>query len=198
MPRQPRRRQDSGGESRTMVAQASPLMRLRSNLMAGRDSCSLLSSVFGHAKTWLLTTSEAVMRDEAIVLLAAASSIMFSVASVARAEPDLQQHLESTSPASDMVMTAQHHPAPHSKYLELLESAEKFTVTAQCCSSASPRMIIWSVCGAPTSGSALSMYSGKQKPARSLQGSATLQDVPSHQCADEDEEGRDEDSTGGK
>jgi hypothetical protein len=143
-----------------MVAQASPPMRLRSNLLAGRDSCSLLSSVFGLAKTRSLTTSEAVMRDEAIVLLAAASSMMLSVASVARAVPDLQQHLESTSPAS-------------------------------------PRMIIWSVCGAPSSGSAISMYSRNQKAARSLQGSGILQDVPSHQCAVVDEEGRDEDSTAG-
>jgi hypothetical protein len=177
-----------------MVRDMRILVRLRSNLMAGRNSCSLPSSVFGLAKTRSLTTSEAVMRDEAIVLLAAASSIMFSVASVARAEPDLQQHLESTSTVSDMFMTAQYHPAPQSQYLESLESAEKFTVTAQCCSSASARMISWSVCGAPRSGSALSMYSRMQKPARSLQGSAILQDVPSHQCADEDEEGQNVDT----
>jgi hypothetical protein len=39
------------------------------------------------------------MRDEAIVLLAAASSILFSAASIARAKPDLHQRLENTAPA---------------------------------------------------------------------------------------------------
>jgi hypothetical protein len=166
-----------------MVAQASPLMRLRSNLMAGRDSCSLLSSVFGLSKTRSLTTSEAVMRDEAIVLLAAASSIVFSVASVARAKPDLQQRLESTH------TTARDNP---------VQRGDRVTDLVHGRPTASPRMIIWSVCGAPSGGSALSMYSRKQKPARSLQGSATPQDVPSRQCADEDEEGREENSIGGK
>jgi hypothetical protein len=122
------------------------------------------------------------MRDEAIVLLVAASSIMFSVASVARANPDLQQRLDST------YTTARDNPVQWGDRITDLERGRP---------TASPRMIIWSVCGAPSSGSALSMYSKKQKPARSLQELAILQDVPGHQCADEDEEGPGENSTAG-
>jgi hypothetical protein len=100
------------------------------------------------------------MRDEAIVLLAAASSILFSAASIASAKPDLHQRLENTAPASGRSM-------------------------------GSPRMITWSVCSTTTGGSALSIYSWSENSARSLQGSAIREDVPSHQCADDD--GDDED-----
>jgi hypothetical protein len=153
--------------------------------MAAGDSCSLLSSAFGLPIARSPTTSEAVMRDEARVLLAAAASIMFSVASVARAKPDLQQGPENTLPESGMFRTALYGPSFRS--LASSKFAENPTVMAQGRSTAAPHMIIWSVCGAPRSGSALSMYS--------LQGSAMRQDVPSHQCADDDEGEPDEDST---
>jgi hypothetical protein len=113
------------------------------------------------------------MRDQAIVLLAAASSILFSAGSIARAKPDLHQRLENTAPASGMTLL--YRPA-------LLGLGR---------SMGSPRMITWSVCSTTTSGSALSIYSRSEESAPSLQGSAIREDVPSRQCADDD--GDDED-----
>jgi hypothetical protein len=110
------------------------------------------------------------MRDEAIVLLAAAWSILFSAASIARAKPDLHQRFEDTAPAWGMTL--------------LYRPALRATLGA-------PRMITWSVCSTTTSGSALSIYSRSEKSARSLQESAIREDVPSRQCADDD--GEDED-----
>jgi hypothetical protein len=104
------------------------------------------------------------MRDEAIVLLAAASSMAFLAAGIACAKPDVHRDLAVTSPYA----AARGRPV------------------------LSPRMITWNVCSTTTDGSALSIYSSSEEPAQSLQGPAIREDVGGHQCADHD--GEDEDN----
>jgi hypothetical protein len=159
------------------------------------------------------------MRDEAIALLAASSSIMFSIASVAGEKPDLHQRLENASPESGALMRALYVPALRSKYPESFESTQKVTVTpdvrpertslaaardnpAQWSdpvtdlelsrTMGSPRMITWTDCSAPSNGSALSIYFSREKAAQFWKGSAIRDNVLGHQCSDADEEGADE------
>jgi hypothetical protein len=129
------------------------------------------------------------MRDEAILFLAAASSIMFSAVSSARAKPDLHQYLENSSPAPSMFMTALYRPA-RTTYAATRRNpvASSYPVADLGLGRpmVSPRMITWNVCSTTTDGSALSIYSRSEKSARSLQGSAIREDVGNHQCADDD------------
>jgi hypothetical protein len=53
----------------------------------------------------------------------------------------------------------------------------------------SPRMISWSVCGVPSSGSAFSAYASNAKADEPQQGSSIREDPPRGQCGDEEEAG---------
>jgi hypothetical protein len=105
------------------------------------------------------------MRHEAIVLLAAVTSIVFLTARVARAKPDWS-------------------PPPQS-VPSLLQRREPETGRGRT-SIKSPRMITWSVCSAPSSGSALSIYSSVKKADKFRQGVATREDVVIDQCVDDE------------
>jgi hypothetical protein len=113
------------------------------------------------------------MRDKAIVLLAAASSIMFSIAG-AREQSDLQPPLENISRESWLAQS----PARLGNSIDSRESRGMVS---------SARMITWSVCSAPSSGSALSIYSIHAKAGRSPPGSAMHEDDRSDLCVDDDE-----------
>jgi hypothetical protein len=113
------------------------------------------------------------MRDEAIVVLAAASSIMFSIAG-AREPPELHPALENAARESLLA------PSPASWRDSLKDpEARRMGSTA--------RMITWSVCSAPSSGSALSIYSIHEKAARFAPASALRDDVDSDLCGDDDQ-----------
>jgi hypothetical protein len=77
------------------------------------------------------------MRDEAIVLLAAASSMAFLATSIACAKPDVHNDLENTRPASGMFVTALYRSARRATHLESFESVEESAVTSHCCASSS-------------------------------------------------------------
>jgi hypothetical protein len=125
------------------------------------------------------------MRHEAIVLLAAVTSIVLLTAGIACAKPDLSPPLTSVSPSFGIL----YRPVLRSRYLEPFESAEKLTALVD-----SPRMITWGVCRPPSSGSALSIYSSNEKADESRQGLTIWEDVVSDQCAHNDEEGPEDDS----
>jgi hypothetical protein len=113
------------------------------------------------------------MRDKAIVFLAAASSIMVSIAG-ARQQSDLQLPLENISRETWLAQS----PAHWSDSINGRESRGMVS---------SARMITWSVCSAPSSGSALSIYSIHAKAARLLPAAAMQEDDRSDLCADDDE-----------
>jgi hypothetical protein len=118
------------------------------------------------------------MRNQAIVLLAAASSIMFSMVSAARETSDLAIPFENTSRESLLAQSSADWSGP-------VKDLEPRRIMS------SARMITWSVCSAP-SGSALSIYSIQEKAARFLPASAMRDNVRSNLCADDDEKGVDE------
>jgi hypothetical protein len=108
------------------------------------------------------------MRERAIVLLAAVSSFVFLAARAAHAQLPLDQRSENVQ---------QNEPGTgHGLYGSIV----------------SPRMITWSICSSPSSGSALSVYSSGEKPARYFRDSATPEDVYSEGCNDQEEENWDE------
>jgi hypothetical protein len=121
------------------------------------------------------------MRDEAIALLVASSSIVFSMAGVASERSDSHQRFEDRSSESGMPIGALYGPGLRSKY-QLRGTM------------GSPRMITWSVCSAPSNGSALSIYFSHQRASQFGKESAIRDDVLGYQCADEDEEAADENS----
>jgi hypothetical protein len=86
------------------------------------------------------------MREEAIVLLAAASSFIFVTASAARAQPNLHQRLENASPESSISTTASYGPG--------LQSGPGLGLYG---SIGTPHMITWSLCRTPSSRSARSV-----------------------------------------
>jgi hypothetical protein len=112
------------------------------------------------------------MRNESIVLLAAASSLMFSIAD-AREESDSAALLEYTSRESLLGLSPAHlrDPVKHLEPRQIKSSA---------------RMISWSVC-APSSGSALSIYSLHERAARFLPASVMRDDARSDLCVEDDE-----------
>jgi hypothetical protein len=113
------------------------------------------------------------MREEAIVLLAAASSMIFLIAG-ARAQSDLHPRFENISRES---LLAQ-NPA---RWGGSTDDLERRRIVS------SVRMITWSVCSAPSSGSALSIYSLREKAARFLPVSAMQDDIFNDQCANDDD-----------
>jgi hypothetical protein len=113
------------------------------------------------------------MRDEAIVLLAAASSIMFSMVGVAREKADLASPFENTSHESLLEQSPAHRSDP-------VKGLERRRIRS------SARMITWSVCSAPSSGSALSIYSIRGRAARYLPLSPTRDEVRSDLCDDDE------------
>ena len=113
------------------------------------------------------------MRIEALVFLAAASSIMFSIAGAGE-QSNLHSPLENSSREFSLAQS----PAQSSDYVEGVES-RRVVSTA--------RMITWSVCSAPSSGSALSIYSIRAKADRFLPAAAMQDDVHSDLCGDDDE-----------
>ncbi len=113
------------------------------------------------------------MRDEAIVLLAAASLIVFSMAR-AREAPDLHPTGESASRESLLAFSA----APGTKSKNDLEPRRTMS---------SVRMITWNDCSSPSSGSAFSIYSIQETAARFLPLSA-MQDVVRSDFCDGDDE----------
>jgi hypothetical protein len=120
------------------------------------------------------------MREDAIVLLAAASSIILITAGVARAQPGLQQRLQSASSDSSMSMTAPYRPAfqwhPSDPVIDLSRYATIST----------PHMIIWGSCSAPSGGSALSVYSHGEKQAPSAQDTVRQEEDCNDGCSDDE------------
>jgi hypothetical protein len=113
------------------------------------------------------------MRIEALVFQVAASSIMFSIAGAGE-ESGLHSPLEDSSREFSLVQS----PARSSNYVYGLESRRVVS---------SARMITWSICSAPSSGSALSIYSRHAKADRFLPVSAMQDDVHGDLCGDDDE-----------
>jgi hypothetical protein len=119
------------------------------------------------------------MRFEAIALLAASASIMFSIAGVAGEKseqrvtviPHVWTERPSYAPARD---DSGQGSAP------VLDPELSGTM-------GSPRMITWSTCSAPSSGSALSIYSRNEKAAQLRKGLVLTDDVIGDQCPDDDE-----------
>jgi hypothetical protein len=112
------------------------------------------------------------MRNESIVLLAAASSLMFSTAS-AREKPDSPALFEHSLRESLLAVS----PTQLRDPITDLEPIKK----------SSARMITWRVCSTPSSGSALSIYSLYEMAARFVPASAMRDDARSDLCADDDE-----------
>jgi hypothetical protein len=117
-------------------------------------------------------TLEPVMRNESIVLLAAASSLMFSIASASE-KPN------STAPFAQ----SSRESLPALSPAQLRNPATDLEPTLK----SSARMITWRVCSAPSSGSALSIYSLNGVAAHFLLASAMRDDAHSDLCADDDE-----------
>lgn len=113
------------------------------------------------------------MRDEAIVLLAAASIITFSVAR-AHERPDLRPTDESALRESSRV-----HSAAHGR--DSINDLEPRR------SMSSVRMITWSDCSSPSSGSAFSIYSRHEMAAVFLPFSAIQEVFRGDLCGDDDE-----------
>jgi hypothetical protein len=112
------------------------------------------------------------MRDEAIVLLAAVSLVAFSMAR-AQERRDLRFTDESASRES-----LRAHSAVHGR--DSMNDLEGRTMK-------SVRMITWSDCSSPSSGSAFSIYSRQEKAARFLPLSAMQDVVRSDFCGDDEE-----------
>jgi hypothetical protein len=129
------------------------------------------------------------MRHEAIVLLAAVTSIALLTAGVARAKLDLPPPLNGVSPFFGILS----RPVLRPKYLEPKPVHRRDPETDRGRASVdTPRMITWGVCRPPSSGSALSIYSSNEKPDESRQGLTLWEGIVSDLC-DDDEEERPED-----
>jgi|HubBroStandDraft_5_1064220.scaffolds.fasta_scaffold14424_2 hypothetical protein len=106
------------------------------------------------------------MRERAIVLLAAASLLIFVAAGVAREQPQLQRG-------------------------ENMQRNEPGTGSGRHASIGTPRMITWSLCRTPSTGSALSVYSSAKKPMQSFPTSASQDDIYGDDCNDPEDESSD-------
>jgi hypothetical protein len=124
------------------------------------------------------------MRENAMVLLAAAASFMFATAGVARAQPNLQRRVEYASPELSSSADSGGH---NSQAL----GDDPGTGSGPHGSIGTPRMIIWRLCSSPSSGSALSVYFTGERPVQSFQDSARQEGDYSDGCSDR-EEGSDE------
>jgi hypothetical protein len=159
------------------------------------------------------------MRNESMEFVAGALLITFLTANVARARPDLNHPLDTSSPIWATVMMVSNR-LPIWPYANSRKPTGNNSLNTRCCSTVNsspervidiaaldqsliwkdpfrdldrtvgtPRMFNWSVCSIPTNGSGLLTDSMNHWPLQHTQDPPRLKQVCSHGCVDDDGHG---------